>query len=311
MECVFGPVPSRRLGLSLGVNNIPPKHCTYSCVYCQIGRTTNLEVERREFFDPLTIIRAVVERIRRTNPEVVTFVPDGEPTLDLNLGMEIAGIKRETRAPVAVLTNASLLSRPDVMDDCLRADIVSVKVDAVTEKTWRRINRPHPSLKLIDVLRGIEEFSSSFKGRLISETMLVKGVNEEEVGEIAGFLGGIKLDMAYISVPTRPPAEPWAVPPEERAVIAAYDKFAEVLGEKRVELLTGYEGPGFELEGDPKKYLEAVTAVHPIRTDYAEEFLRDRGYDPSEIIGELLRDGVILEREYRGMKFLVRKLRQP
>ncbi|MGC9103999.1 MAG: radical SAM protein [Candidatus Methanodesulfokora sp.] len=309
MEHVFGPVPSRRLGLSLGVNNIPPKHCTYSCVYCQIGRTTKLEVNRRAFYDPSAVVKAVVEVAKRTNPDVITFVPDGEPTLDLNLGEEIEKIKKSVRIPVAVLTNASLISRPDVMDDLLKADIVSVKVDALTESIWRKINRPHPLLKLSNILKGIEEFSSSFKGRLICETMLVKGINEGEAGKIAEFLGGIKLDRAYIGVPIRPPAEPWAVPPEENDVISAYNKFSEVLGEEKVELLIGYEGPGFELEGDPRKYLEAVAAVHPIRIDYAEEFLKNKGHDPNEILGELLRDEILVSIEYRGVKFLIKKFR--
>ena len=306
MEYVFGPVPSRRLGLSLGINNIPPKHCTYSCVYCQLGRTTNLEIERKIFYDPSAIVRAAADKIRRTNPDVVTFVPDGEPTLDLNLGKEISEIKRISNFRVAVLTNASLLFRPDVREDLLNADIVSIKVDAVTEKAWRRINRPHPSLRLSDVLRGIEEFSSLFKGKLISETMLVKGMDKEE-DLIAEFLGSIKLDKAYIGVPIRPPAEPWAIPPEEQDVIAAYNKFAEALGDKKVELLIGYEGSGFKLNGDPRRYLEAVAAVHPIRRDYAEEFLKNRGCDPNEIIEWLLRSGTLHECEYRGVKFLIRK----
>lgn len=308
---VFGPVPSRRLGLSLGVNNIPPKHCTYSCVYCQIGRTVYLEVERRGFYDPEVVVEEAVEKARRTGPDVITFVPDGEPTLDANIGVEIRGIKRRVDVPVAVLTNASLLFMEEVREDLSAADIVSVKVDAVSERVWRMVNRPHPSLELRRILKGIEEFSSAYRGELMSETMLVKGLNDDrgEVGRVAEFLATLNLSRAYIAVPIRPPAEPWVEPPSEQALAEAYNIFREVLGDSvRVELLAGYEGPGFKVEEDPVKYIEATAAVHPIRLDYAEEILRRKGYDPAEVIRDLVDRGILAVTSYRGKKFLVRRL---
>lgn len=308
---VFGPVPSRRLGLSLGVNNIPPKHCTYSCVYCQIGRTVYLEVERRGFYDPEVVVEEAVEKARRTGPDVITFVPDGEPTLDANIGVEIRGIKRRVDVPVAVLTNASLLFMEEVREDLSAADIVSVKVDAVSERVWRMVNRPHPSLELRRILKGIEEFSSAYRGELMSETMLVKGLNDDrgEVGRVAEFLATLNLSRAYIAVPIRPPAEPWVEPPSEQALAEAYNIFREVLGDSvRVELLAGYEGSGFKVEEDPVKYIEATAAVHPIRLDYAEEILRRKGYDPAEVIRDLVDRGILAVTSYRGKKFLVRRL---
>lgn len=310
-DLVFGPVPSRRLGLSLGVNNIPPKHCTYSCVYCQIGRTIHIDIKRKNFYDPRAIIREVISKAGKTAPDVITFVPDGEPTLDLNLGAEIGGIKEAIRIPVAVITNSSLLFMESVREDLLNADIVSIKVDSVSKRVWKLVNRPHPSLELEKVLRGIEGFSLSYKGELISETMLVRGLNDsrEEISKVAEFLSRLNISRAYISIPIRPPAEPWVQSPEEQVLSDAYNIFREILSDSaKVELLIGYEGAGFKVEEDPIKYLEATAAVHPIRLDYAEEILRGKGYEPNDVIRDLLERGVLLVTSYKGKKFLVKKL---
>jgi len=142
---VFRPVPSRRLGRSLGVNNIPPKTCSYSCVYCQLGRTSSMLVDRRVFYEPEQILMQVEKKIdeaasRGERIDYITFVPDGEPTLDINLGKEVSLLKH-IRAPIAIITNASLLWRGDVREDLLAADFVSLKVDAVSLDLWRRINK--------------------------------------------------------------------------------------------------------------------------------------------------------------------------
>ncbi len=305
----FGPVPSRRLGLSLGVNNIPPKHCTYSCIYCQIGRTIHIDIRRKEFYDPRRMIEGVVKKAEETRPEIVTFVPDGEPTLDLHLGEEIRGIKEALDIPVAVITNSSLLFLKEVREDLFLADVVSVKVDAVTKSVWKLVNRPHPELDLEEILRGILEFSSSFSGRLLTETMLVKGINdgEEEAEKVGSFMSELNPDISYIAIPIRPPAEPWVEPPDEEVLSSYYLAFKEASG-VNVELLTGYEGPGFRVSEDPEEYLKATTAVHPIRLDFARVFLTERGVDPDEVIGRLVEEGVLAIVKYRGKEFLIRKL---
>lgn len=152
---IYGPVPSRRLGQSLGVNNIPPKNCSYSCVYCQIGRTNRMKITRSEFYRPEEIVaEAVLKtdelRARGEHVDYVSFVPDGEPTLDKNLGAEI-DLLRKLEFKIAVITNASLLWMDDVKSDLMKADWVSVKIDAADEETWNRIDRPHGLLKLRDV----------------------------------------------------------------------------------------------------------------------------------------------------------------
>ena len=161
----FGPVPSRRLGQSLGINNIPPKICTYSCVYCQVGRTLNMQSERKAFYKPEDIFQAVEEKTRyargKGEPiDYLTFVPDGEPTLDINLGIEIEKLK-STGIKIAVITNTSLIWKKDVQDDLKRADWVSVKIDAFSHRAWRKIDRPHGSLNLDEILHGLSEFAHS------------------------------------------------------------------------------------------------------------------------------------------------------
>lgn len=188
-KTVFGPVPSRRLGRSLGINNIPPKICSYSCVYCQLGRTSRLRLERRTFYEPDKIRRDVEDKAREAlrlgeTVDYLTFVPDGEPTLDLHLGEEIRCL-RGIALKIAVITNSSLIWRPDVREDLLLADWVSLKVDSLNPDIWRKVNRPHGGLSLGRILEGISEFARVFKGELATETMLIQGLNErpEELAE--------------------------------------------------------------------------------------------------------------------------------
>ena len=141
---VFGPVPSRRLGRSLGVNNIPPKACSYSCVYCQLGRTANVQVTRREFYNPVDILREAKSKYENAislgeSIDYITFVPDGEPTLDYRLG-ETLELLQSIGAKVGVISNASLISEQSVRDDLARADWVSLKIDAIDKRTWKQIN---------------------------------------------------------------------------------------------------------------------------------------------------------------------------
>lgn len=309
----FGPVPSRRLGKSLGVNNIPDKVCSYACVYCQIGRTLRMELERSPFYEPELVfleVKAKVEEARSRGEKIdyVTFVPDGEPTLDANLGVE-AEILRGLGIPLAIITNSSLIWREDVRNNLLKFDFVSLKVDAVSENLWRRIDRPHKALKLDEILEGMLEFRKSFRGKLVTETMLIHGITYgDEFERIAGFLGELKPDIAYISVPTRPPWEEWVRPAKEEVINHVFQIFAEVLGGDRIEYLIGYEGNAFAFTGNVEEDLLSITAVHPMREDAVRELLRKANADWS-VVERLLRRGKLIELEYNGRRFYMRKLR--
>ncbi len=309
----FGPVPSRRLGRSLGVNNIPAKICTYSCIYCQLGSTIKKQIERRSFYKPGRIFKEVqklCEQVEKRGEKVdyLTFVPDGEPTLDIALGDEIS-LLREFGIKIAVVTNGSLLDRADVRRDLSMADLVSLKVDAFSENFWREIDRPYGSLNYNHILEAMVKFAHEFEGVLVTETMLVHGVNDdaEEINRVAEFLVNLKPVKSYIAIPTRPPAESWVKPASERVINLAYQKFSEKLGENRVEYLIGYEGDNFASSGEFVKDLMSITSVHPMREEALENFLKKANSDWSVVHG-LIKKGKLIELEFEGHKFYMRKL---
>ena len=313
VKLAFGPVPSRRLGKSLGINNIPPKTCSYSCVYCQLGRTINMATERQAFYTSEDIFREVKRKVdeassRNERVDYLTFVPDGEPTLDINLGKEIS-ILKQIEIPIAVITNASLIWREDVKENLLEMALVSLKVDAVSEDLWRRVNRPHKDLKLDAILEGIREFANEFEGTVISETMLIDGINYgDEFEKTADFLKNLKrLDKAYIAIPTRPPAEEWVKPAKEETLNTAFQVFAEKLGANRVEYLIGYEGNAFAFTGRVEEDLLSITAVHPMRKEAVKEFLQKANAN-WHVIEKLLEEDKLIELEYEGNRYYMRRL---
>ena len=308
----FGPVPSRRLGRSLGINNIPPKVCTYSCIYCQVGRTIDMQTGRRAFYEPERIQRAVQERVEKVTKaeetiDFLTFVPDGEPTLDVNLDREIDRLK-SLGIKIAVISNSSLLSHQDVHEDLLKSDLVSVKIDAVTPRTWRMINRPIGSLHLPEILHGVLEFAKIYDGKLVTETMLINDVNsdENEIGEIADFIAELKPFKAYLSVPTRPPALKWVQTPKADAVNRSYQIFKEHID--RVEYLIGYEGNEFSSTGHIEQDLLSITAVHPLREDAVENLL-SHARAKWDVVHNLMKKNLIKKEAYEGRMFYLRNIR--
>ncbi|HDQ70996.1 MAG TPA: radical SAM protein [Chloroflexi bacterium] len=317
----FGPVPSRRLGRSLGINNIPPKICPYSCIYCQLGRTIKMQIERRPFYEPEQIVQAVEDKVAQARDagetiDYLTFVPDGEPTLDVNLGREIA-LLRPLGIKIAVISNGSMIWREDVREDLMEADWVSLKVDAAQEEVWRKIDRPHGKLRLGTILGGALELTRALEGELATETMLVAGVNDGEacLRDTADFLAQLHANrdgaVTYLSIPTRPPAEAWATAPTEQAINRAYQIFSQRL--ERVEYLIGYEGNAFAFTGDVEDDLLSITSVHPMREDAVDAFLaRARPEQEREARWTLVRDLIaqekIVETVYGERKFYVRKI---
>jgi wyosine [tRNA(Phe)-imidazoG37] synthetase (radical SAM superfamily) len=309
----FGPVPSRRLGRSLGINNIPLKSCTYSCLYCQVGQTLKQEVEPHGFYTPQEIRQAVVAKInvaQRMNERIdyLTFVPDGEPTLDARLD-EAIDLLRPLGIRIAVISNASLIWRDDVQSRLNMADWVSLKVDSVDEATWRRINRPHAALNLPDILAGITRFAHQYPGELVTETMLVKGVNDSEasIAAVTEFLRGIRPHKAYLSIPTRPPAEPDVRAPSEAVINSAYQLMQAQLPD--VEYLIGYEGEAFAFTGNLERDLLSITAVHPMREEAVRALFAKAGVE-WDFMQRLLAEGKIRRTEFAGKYFYVRSIQK-
>jgi wyosine [tRNA(Phe)-imidazoG37] synthetase (radical SAM superfamily) len=308
----FGPIPSRRLGQSLGVNHIPPKHCSYACVYCQVHCPTRMAVLRRDFYlvrDVATEVRQRIAECRRTRQPVdyVSFVPDGEPTLDTGLGEEIAAAKA-TGVPVAVITNGSLLWRSDVRRELAAADLVSVKIDAVREAAWRRVNRPSPQLRLEWVLGGIHDFARDFRGELLTETMLVAGANDdvENVTAVADFIRALDPGRAYLSLPTRPPFESAVSPPAEEIVVRAFAILRERLPD--VELL-GVEVPGeYGRTGDPLAALLAILRIHPMLESAVVDYLANAALTTTAL-APLLEAGAVHRVRWRDAWFYAARTR--
>jgi len=265
MSFVFGPLPSRRLGQSLGVDPLPLKVCNWNCVYCQLGRTVPLSNERREYFPREDILQEVKEALAGHRPgaiDWVTLVGSGETTLHAGIGWLVRQIKALTRIPVAVITNGSLLYLPEVRRDLHDTDTVLSSFDAGNARLYRQINRPRPELTFELLLQGMIEFRREYPGQLWIEVMLMKGVNDSEAAllEIAGALDSIQPDQVHISVPSRPPAEPNVGLPDEGGI-----RLAEVILGSRARTV-GSSGGTFDLSGydNVSDAVLAIIGRHPM-----------------------------------------------
>ncbi len=305
LRFVYGPVPSRRLGRSLGVNPIPFKTCNYSCVYCQLGRTLHLTNRRQDFFRKEEILDEILYavEVNRGKIDYVTFVGEGEPTLNKNLGWLVRRA-RETGIPVAVITNGALLYREDVRYDLMGADVVLPSLDTAIERTFRVLNRPHRELHIDRIIEGMMEFRRSFEGKLWFEVMLVKGVNdsEEELESLKRVFDRINPDRIYINIPIRPPAEPWVRPPDEEAIVRAKAILGDVIP------INFYETGDFSIQGfdDPVEAVVAICRRHPMRLEEIVETLAERFPGVNKSFLEKLKDeGRLKKITYRGKEFFV------
>jgi wyosine [tRNA(Phe)-imidazoG37] synthetase (radical SAM superfamily) len=305
MKYVFGPVPSRRLGRSLGIDPIPLKTCNWNCVYCQLGRTSPLTCERKEFNPPEVILHEVEQVLRAhslKDIDYVTFVGSGEPTLHIGLGWMIRQVKSVTDLPVAVITNGSLLRLSEVRHELLAADIVLPTLDAGDQLLYLKINRPCPKLDFAGHLDGLIAFREMFRGALWVEVMLIRGMNDDPdtLQKIAEALERIQPDQVHINQPTRPPAEAWARPLDDEGLLRA----RAILGRK--SRVIAYGVGQFDL-GDFDNLADAVLNIvtrHPMREE--ELILTLTRWKPGEVnkvIEELAEDGRLQRIERFGIHF--------
>jgi len=210
---VYGPVPSRRLGRSLGADLVPFKTCTYDCIYCQIGRTTNRTMQRREWAPVDTIVEQIQARLD-SQPHYITLAGSGEPTLHSGIADIISRLKKITDVPIAVLTNGSLLWMPDVRDSLMQADLVLPSLDAGTDALFKYVNRPHDDITFDKMLEGLVKFRDEYSGKFWLEILLLGGVTtvEAQVNTMSHCIRRIRPDMVQLGTATRPPAEDFADP---------------------------------------------------------------------------------------------------
>jgi len=280
---IYGPVPSRRLGFSLGVDIVPLKTCSFDCVYCQLGRTPKKTQTRRTFYSVQGILPQIKKAIAQSRKiDYITFSGSGEPTLNKEIGNMIRQIKKTTDIPVAVLTNSSLLSRKSARQALLAADLVVPSLDAATADAFRKVNRPHPSFRLEKIIAGLEKFRRGFKGQIWLEVMLVKGINDSsaDIKALKKALARINPDKVQLNTVVRPPAEKWALP----------------LSRKELEEIKGKLGDRAEVVADFKKKNQppwpdspedAVLAMIRRRPVTLKDLVNALGKDEKEILQSL------------------------
>ncbi len=270
---VYGPVPSRRMGLSLGISPIPDGHCNYSCIYCQLGRTRKMTNTREIYFDYKDIIREFKLYLKdNVEFDVLTIVGEGEPLLYKDLGILIRKLKKLTNKPIAVITNGALLSDSQVREELKNADIVLPSLDADSEEIFKEINRPSGAINYDQVLEGLEIFSKDYQGQLWIETMIVKGLNDnkEFFLSLKEILSKITYHKLYINSPVRPPAEKFV----EEASKESIDQAIRILGGISIDKLAS-EGFHSKEEDDYQAVLSIVKR-HPMNQYEIKSFIEQR-----------------------------------
>lgn len=237
---IYGPVPSRRLGFSLGVDILPSKTCTLDCIYCQLGSTPEKTVRRGEYFSTDSVLGQIEKALSSGQKiDYITFSGSGEPTLNATLGKLIREIKKITDVPVAVLTNSTLLSDASVRRALQPADLVVPSLDAAAQVEFIAVNRPHASLKIEDIIGSLKKFRQEFKGQIWLEIMLVKGINDslEHIKKLKAAVREIEPDRIQLNTVIRPPAEVFA----QALSYKELERIKEILG-KSCEIIVDFSG---------------------------------------------------------------------
>jgi len=299
---IFGPVPSRRLGRSLGVDLVPYKTCTFDCIYCDLGRTTRKTISRQSYVSPEEIqgeLELYLSALDK-KPDFITLSGSGEPTLNTNIGEIIRRIKDITSIPVAILTNSSLLSLDKVRRDLSEADVVLPSLDAVTPAFFEYINRPHTSLRIEGIISGLIQLRKQYRGQIWLEILFCRGVNDgkEEIEKLKAVIEGIKPDRIQLNTPVRPPAENFAYP----LTLGQLEEIRERLGGK-AEIIPEFTAPLGE-EFNSVKDTEILNLIkrRPCTTEDISKALGLRIDEVVKHLDHLIKTGTIRYRmyEHRG-----------
>lgn len=305
---VYGPVPSRRLGQSLGISPIPVKTCNYNCIYCQLGKTTNFTNNRESFFNPTHILAEISDAIRGERKiDYITFVGEGEPTLSKDLGFLIEETHKMTDLPIAVITNGSLLSSKTVRREMAKVDVIIPTFDAGNSKLFRYINRPHKKIKHEKIVLGLKRLRQEFNNEIWIEIMLLKDINDsiEFLEELYFFLDKFQPNKVQINIPSRPPSESWVKIPAKDTL-----NLARIILKSNQILPLDEEGKfDTRLFHTPTEALLSITKRHPLQFSQALEIVHQFNIENPEYFLEMMvAKKVIRVLEYRNKKFIYREI---
>lgn len=300
MKYIFGPVPSRRLGNSLGISPIPRKTCNYSCIYCQLGRTDKMTGDRKEFFKLEDIMEEFKIYLKDSDKfDIITIVGEGEPTLYSRLGNLIKEIKKFTDKPIAVITNGALLHDSKVREELYEADIVLPSLDGYNQEIAKKIDRPLGNIKFEDELNGLIKFSHEYKGQLWLEIMLIDGINcdKKSIALFKELLKQIKYDRVYLNTPVRPPAEDYVKTVSKEDMEYAIHE----LGGMSIDMLSS--GSFFSEIADNYEAILSIIRRHPMNQFEVESFMNSRKEENiKNIFMKLENDSKINVIDYKGIK---------
>lgn len=298
MKYTYGPVPSRRLGKSLGVDLIPKKICTYDCIYCQIGRTTLRTIERKEYVPARTILRDVKEALQEWGDKIdyIAISGSGEPTLNTAIKKVIQEIKKMTAVPVAVITNSSLLQLEEVRQDLLAADVIMPSLDAVTPSVFQTVNRPIPSLAIEQIIEGLATFRKAYKGQIWLEILLCRGINDaaEEIERMREAIRIIRPDKVQLNTVVRPGAEDYAA----ALPLDHLEKIKNALGAD-AEIIAEFAGDIQQMSSEAVE--EQVIRIIQRRPETPDDLAKALGLHDLEIVKileKLAKDGKVTYRVF-------------
>ena len=300
---LYGPVPSRRLGRSLGIDLVPHKICTYDCIYCQIGKTTDKTLVRKEYV-PLKEILEEVKRFLKEETSSIDHLSlsgSGEPTLHSQIRSVIEGIKTITSVPVAVITNGSLLYEEEVRQDLLHADIVLPSLDAVSSEVFMRINRPRPGFSIEKVIEGLVEFRKVYKGQIWLEILFCQGVNDskEELLRMKKAVDRIQPDRIHLNTVVRPPSEKWAAPLNQKEM----EEIQVYFGEK-ASIITEFDRHPSSISGrDIKEEILEILKRRPLSLSDLSKGMGIPQNELDEYIKPLAQEGKIQTRIFGGSMY--------
>jgi wyosine [tRNA(Phe)-imidazoG37] synthetase (radical SAM superfamily) len=298
MKYVYGPVPSRRLGFSLGVDVVPYKTCSLDCIYCQLGRTTQKTIERKLYTQKDAVRREVQEALnKKQHIDYITFSGSGEPTLNSDIGTLIREVKKIAPLPVVVLTNGTLLFREDVRKDLAEADIVMPSLDAASREVFKNINRPYKSLDVRIIIDGLKKFREYYNGQIWMEIMFVKDFNNgrDELFFLKRAASEICPDKIYLNTVVRPPSEMYAKPLSRNELISAKKYFNQ-----NCEVIAEFHGQKVEEARNVEEAIIEMTKRRPLTITDIANVLGISGANAEKWVNDLRESGKLKVRQYKG-----------